>query len=138
MNDIEHVESQSLPGYGIVKVYFQPAVDISAAQAQVTSISQTILKQLPQGVTPPQILVYNASSVPIIQLALSSETLSQTDLNDLAQNFIRPALATVPGAQLPYAYGGAGRQVQIDLDQRALHAHNLSAADVGAALAGRT
>jgi multidrug efflux pump subunit AcrB len=135
VNDIEHFESQSLPGVGVVKVYFQPTVDISAAQAQVTSISQTVLKQLPQGVTPPIILVYNASSVPIIQLALSSDTLSQTQLNDLAQNFIRPQLTTVPGAQLPFAYGGAIRQVQIDLNQSALRAHNLSAADVGAALA---
>ncbi len=108
VNDIEHIESQSLPGYGIVKIFFQPNVNITAAQAQVTSISQTILKQLPPGVTPPIMLVYNASSVPIIQLALSSDSLSQTELNDLAQNFIRPALATVPGAQLPYPYGGCG------------------------------
>ncbi len=135
VNDIEHIESQSLPGVGVVKIYFQPNVNISAAQAQVTSISQTILKQLPPGVTPPIILVYNASSVPIIQLALSSDKLSQTELFDLAQNFIRPQLTTVPGAQIPYPYGGATRQVQIDLDQRALHAHNLSANDVGAALA---
>jgi multidrug efflux pump subunit AcrB len=135
VNDIEHVESQSLPGYGIVKIYFQPSVDISAAQAQVTAISQTILKQLPPGVTPPLVMVYNASSVPIIQLALSSDKLSQTQLFDLALNFIRPQLTTVAGAQLPYPYGGASRQVQIDLDQNALHAHNLSANDVGAALA---
>src|SRR5271156_1812964 len=135
VNDIEHIESTSLPGLGIVKVYFQPNVDISAAQAQVTSISQTVLKQMPPGVTPPIILVYNASSVPIIQLALSSDSLSQTELNDLAQNFIRPQLATVAGAQLPYPYGGSTRQVQIDLDQHALHAHNLSANDVGNALA---
>ncbi|MGA2043249.1 MAG: efflux RND transporter permease subunit [Roseiarcus sp.] len=135
VNDIEHIESQSLPGNGIVKIYFQPNVDISAAQAQVASISQTMLKQLPQGVTPPLIIVYDASSVPIIQLALSSDRLSQTELFDLAQNFIRLALATVPGAQLPYAYGGATRQVQIDLDQKALHAHDLSATDVGNALA---
>ena len=92
VNDIEHIESQSLPGVGVVKIYFQPNVNISAAQAQVTSISQTVLKQMPPGVTPPIILVYNASSVPIIQLALSSDTLSQTELFDLAQNFIRPAL----------------------------------------------
>ena len=135
VNDIEHIESQSVPGYGIVKIYFQPTVDVSAAQAQVVSISQTILKQLPQGVTPPQMVVYNASSVPIIQLALSSDALSQTALNDLALNFIRPQLATIPGAQLPYPYGGAARQVQIDLNQGALHAHGLSANDVGAALA---
>jgi multidrug efflux pump subunit AcrB len=135
VNDIEHVESQSLPGFGIVKIYFQTNVDINAAQAQVTSISQTILKQMPAGVTPPLMLVYNASSVPIIQLALSSTTLSQTALNDIAQNFVRPALATVPGAQLPYAFGGMARQVQIDLDQKALQAHGLSANDVGQALA---
>ena len=135
VNDIEHIESQSVPGYGIVKIYFQPNVDITAAQAQVTAISQTQLKQLPPGITPPLMLAYNASSVPIIQLALSSDTLSQSALNDLAQNFIRPQLTTIPGAQLPYAYGGAARQVQIDLDQSALHAHGLSAADVGAALA---
>ncbi len=135
VNDIEHVESQSLPGIGVVKIYFQTNVDINAAQAQVTSISQTILKSMPAGITPPLMLVYNASSVPIIQLALSSDTLSQSALNDLALNFIRPQLATVPGAQLPYPYGGVTRQVQIDLDQRALHAHSLSATDVGAALA---
>src|ERR1700729_3968432 len=135
VNDIEHIESQSLPGYGIVKVFFQPTVNISAAEAQVTSISQTVLKQLPLGITPPFLLVYDASSVPIIQLALSSDTLSQTALNDLASNFIRPALATIPGAQLPNAYGGAARQVQIDLDQNALRAHSLSATDIGNALA---
>jgi multidrug efflux pump subunit AcrB len=135
VNDIEHVESQSVPGYGIVKIFFQPNVDITAAQAQVTSISQTQLKQLPPGITPPLMLAYNASSVPIIQLALSSDVLSTTALNDLAQNFIRPQISTIPGAQTPYAYGGAARQVQIDLDQSALQAHNLSATDVGAALA---
>jgi multidrug efflux pump subunit AcrB len=135
VNDVEHIESQSLPGVGVVKVFFQPNVDISAAQAQVASMSQTVLKQMPAGVTPPNILIYNASSVPIIQLALSSDKFSQTQLNDLAQNFIRPQLTTVAGAQIPYAYGGAARQVQVDLDQHALHAHNLSASDVGAALA---
>ncbi len=135
VNDIEHIESQSLPGIGVVKIFFQPNVNFSAAQTQVTSISQTILKQMPPGVTPPQILAYSASSVPIIQLALSSDTLSQIELFDLAQNFIRPALVTVPGAQLPYPFGGAVRQVQIDLDENALNAHGLSANDVGNALA---
>ena len=137
VNDIEHIEAQSLPGVGIVKVFFQPGVNISAAQAQVTAISQTVLKQMPNGITPPIILVYNASSVPIIQLALSSDNLSQTQLNDLAQNFIRPQLTTVAGAQIPYPYGGSTRQLQVDLDQHALHAHNLSAADVGNALAAQ-
>ena len=135
VNDIEHIESQSVPGYGIVKIYFQPSVNIAAAQSQVVSISQTILKQLPAGVTPPQMVVYNASSVPIIQLAMSSATLSETALQDLAVNFVRPALATIRGAQLPYPYGGKVKQVQIDLDQSALRAHGISAADVGAALA---
>ncbi len=135
VNDIEHIESQSLSGVGVVKVFFQPGVNINAAEAQVTAVSQTILKSMPAGITPPLMLVYNASSVPIIQLALSSETLSQSALNDLALNFIRPQLATVAGAQLPYPYGGTTRQVQIDLDQRSLQAHNLSATDVGAALA---
>src|ERR1700734_1829861 len=97
VNDIEHIESQSLPGLGIVKIYFQPTVDISAAQAQVTSISQTVLKQLPAGITPPFLLVYDAGSVPIIQLALSSDTLSQTALNDLSANFISPPLPPIPG-----------------------------------------
>ncbi len=135
VNDIEHIESQSVPGYGIVKIYFQPSVNIAAAQTQVVSISQTILKQLPAGITPPQMIVYNASSVPIIQLALSSLTLSETALQDLAQNFVRPALSTIPGAQLPSVYGGKVRQVQIDLDQNALRAHGISANDVGNALA---
>ncbi|VFU08566.1 efflux RND transporter permease subunit [Methylocella tundrae] len=135
VNDIEHTESQSFPTYGVVKIYFQPTVNINAAQAQVTAISQTILKQLPAGINPPQILVYNASSVPIIQLTLSSDTVSQTKLNDYAANFIRPALAVIPGAQMPSPYGGMARQVQIDLDQSALHSHGLSAKDVVNALA---
>jgi len=135
VNDIQHIEAQSLPGIGVVKVFFQPNVNIGAAQSQVTAISQTVLKQMPAGVTPPIVLAYNASSVPIIQLALSSDSLSQSQLFDFAQNFIRPRLTSVPGAQIPYAYGGAPRQLQVDLDQHALRAHNLSASDVGAALA---
>src|ERR1700744_300708 len=115
VNDIEHIEPQSLPGYGVVKVFFQPTVNISAAEAQVTSISQTVLKQLPPGVTPPFLLVYDASSVPIIQLAWTSDTPSQTALNDLTGNFIRPGRTTIPGGRLPNPYGGGARQVQIDL-----------------------
>jgi multidrug efflux pump subunit AcrB len=130
VNDIEHIESQSVAGYGILKIFFQPQVQIAAAQAQVVSISQTILKQLPAGVTPPQLVVFNASSVPILQLALSSPTASQTELNDIATNFIRPPLTTVPGAALPFPYGGKVRQVQVDLDQHALHSYGLSAQDV--------
>jgi multidrug efflux pump subunit AcrB len=134
VNDIEHIESQSVSGYGVLKIYFQPRVNIASATAQVTSISQTILKQLPPGVTPPLLVVFNASSVPILQLALSSPTASQTELNDLASNFVRPPLTNVAGAALPAPYGGIPRQVQIDLDQRALHSYGLSAQDVVNAL----
>jgi multidrug efflux pump subunit AcrB len=134
VNDIEHIESQSVPGYGIVKIFFQPHVDIAAAEAQVTAIAQTQLKQLPPGVTPPLLVIFNASSVPILQLALSSPKASQTELNDLASNFVRPPLTTVAGAALPAPYGGMIRQVQIDLDQRSLHSYGLSALDVVNAL----
>ena len=103
VNDIEHIESQSLPGIGIVKIFFQPGVDIRTATAQVTSISQTVLKQMPPGITPPLILNYNASTVPILQLALSSQQLTEQQLFDAGQNFIRPALASVPGVGDPLA-----------------------------------
>ena len=137
VNDIEHVESESLPGMGIVKIYFQPNVDIRTATAQVTSISQTILKQMPPGATPPLILNYNASTVPILQLATSSRRLSEQQVLDQTQNFMRPALATVPGAAIPYSYGGKVRQVQIDLDPQALQAKGLSAQDVENAIAAQ-
>jgi multidrug efflux pump subunit AcrB len=130
VNDIEHMESQSLPGYGVVKVFFQKNVNISAALAEVTAASQTVLKLLPPGITPPYVLSYNASSVPILQLALSSRTLPDQQLFDLGQNFIRPQLATVAGAAIPSPYGGKVRQVQVDLDPHALQANNLSAVDV--------
>jgi multidrug efflux pump subunit AcrB len=130
VNDIQHIESQSLPGYGVVKIFFQPNVNISAALAQVTAASQTVLKLLPPGITPPYVLSYNASSVPILQLALSSKSVSQTKLFDLAQNFIRPQLATVAGAAIPSPYGGKVRQVQVDLNMNALQAHSLSPQDV--------
>ena len=127
VNDIQHTEGQSLPGIGIVKIYFQPDVDIRTATAQVTSISQTVLKQMPPGVTPPLILNYNASTVPILQLATSSPTLTEQRVLDLTQNFMRPALSAVPGAAIPYSYGGRVRQVQIDLDPQALQSKGLSA-----------
>ena len=130
VDDIEHIESQSLPGYGVVKIFFQKNVDIAAALAQVTAASQTVLKLLPPGITPPYVLSYNASSVPILQLALSSKKLPQMQLFDLGQNFIRPQLATVAGAAVPSPYGGKILQVQIDLDQQAMQAHNVSADDV--------
>jgi multidrug efflux pump subunit AcrB len=130
VGDIEHIESQSLSGYGVVKIFFQKDVDIAAALAQVTAASQTVLKLLPPGITPPYVLSYNASSVPILQLALSSKQLPQMQLFDLGQNFIRPQLATVAGAAVPSPYGGKILQVQVDLDQHAMQAHNVSADDV--------
>src|ERR1700678_1783918 len=130
VGDIEHLESQSLNGYGVVKIFFQKDVDIAAAMAQVTAASQTVLKLLPPGITPPYVLSYNASSVPILQLALSSQTLPQMKLFDLGQNFIRPQLATVQGAAVPSPYGGKILQVQVDLDQQAMQSHGVSAEDV--------
>src|SRR6201997_2459712 len=130
VNGIEHVESQSLSGYGVVKIFFHKGVNIAAALAQVTAVSQTVLKLLPAGITPPYVLSYNASSVPILNLALSSKTLPQDQLFDLGQNFIRPQLATVNGAALPSPYGGKILQAQVDLDQHAMQSHNVSANDV--------
>jgi multidrug efflux pump subunit AcrB len=134
VNDIEHIESQSIPNYGVIKIFFQPTVNINAAQAQVTAMSQTVLKQMPPGITPPLILSFNASSVPVLQLALSSETLSETKLYDYATSFIRPQLTSVPGAAIPLPYGGKVRQVQADLNQQALHSYGISANDVVNAL----
>ena len=135
VDNIEHVESQSVPGMGIVKIYFQPGVDIRTATAQVTSISQTVLKQLPPGITPPLILNYDASTVPVLQVTTSSTTLSQQQVLDLTQNFMRPALSHRSGVAIPFAYGGRVRQVQVDLDPQALQADGLSAQDVQNAIA---
>ena len=134
VNDIEHIESQSIPNYGIIKIFFQPTVNISVALAQVTALSQTNLKQMPAGITPPLILSFNASSVPILQLALSSDTLSETTLFDQATSFIRPQLTSVAGAAVPLPYGGKVRQIQADLNQQALHTYGISANDVVNAL----
>jgi multidrug efflux pump subunit AcrB len=134
VNDIEHIESQSIPNYGIIKIFFQPSVNINAALAEVSAMSQTVLKQMPAGITPPTILSFNAASVPILQLALSSEQLSETILFDQATSFIRPQLASVAGAAIPLPYGGKVRQVQADLNQQALHTYGISANDVVNAL----
>jgi multidrug efflux pump subunit AcrB len=134
VNDIEHIESQSYNGVGVVRIFFQPNVKIDLAIAQVTAISQTLLKLLPPGVTPPLIVKYDASSVPVLQLGLSSKTLSEQELYDLGNNFIRTGLATVPGASLPLPFGGRIRQVMVDLDPDALYAKQLSPADVSNAL----
>ena len=130
VNDIEHIESQSLPRYGVVKVFFQQGVNINAALAETTAASQTVLKYLPQGITPPYVLSFDASSVPVIQLALSSDTLSQEQLQDAGQNFIRPQLAQVAGTAIPSPYGGKILQVQVDINQVKLEAYGLSAEDV--------
>jgi len=137
VNDVEHTESQNVTGTSVVKYFFQPNVNEELAYAQVTGISQTVLRAAPPGTTPPFILAYNASSVPIVQLALSSEKLSEAQLFDLGNNIIRVGLGTVRGASMPYPYGGLQRQVQADLDPDALRATGLSGNDVTAAIASQ-
>ena len=137
VNDVEHTESQNLAGTAVVKYFFQPNVNEELSFAQITGVSQTQLRSSPPGTTPPFILAYNASSVPILQLALSSEKLSEAQLFDLGNNIIRTGLATVQGASMPYPYGGLQRQIQVDLDPDALRAKNLSGNDVTNALAAQ-
>src|SRR6201987_718010 len=137
VNDIEHMEATSYNGLGIIKVFFQPNVDIRIANAQVTAVMQTQLKQLPPNTTPPLILNYNASTVPIIQLALSGSGLSEQQLADIGLNTVRTPLGTVPGAAIPFPYGGKTRQIQIDLDSAAMQARGLSGQDVANSLAAQ-
>jgi multidrug efflux pump subunit AcrB len=137
VNDIEHIEANSYAGVGIVKIFFQPGVNIAVANAQVTAVSQVVEKQMPPGITPPLILNYNAATVPILQLALSGKGLSEQNLFDLGVNWVRPPLVTVPGAGIPYPYGGRQRLVQIDLDSSAMQARGLAAQDVANALAAQ-
>jgi CzcA family heavy metal efflux pump len=137
VNDIEHIEGTSYTGVGIVKVFFQPGTDIRTANAQVTAISQTVLKQMPPNATPPLILNFSASTVPIIQIALSARGMSEQAVFDLAINTVRTPLVTVPGAAIPYPFGGKFRQIQIDLDPAAMQARGLSANDVANALAAQ-
>ncbi|WP_189523521.1 efflux RND transporter permease subunit [Nostoc sp. PA-18-2419] len=130
VGDIEHIESQSLSGVSVVKVFFQPNANIASAVAQITSVSQTILRPLPPGITPPFIIQYNASSVPIIQMSVSSKNLPEQALNDYATNFVRTQLATVQGASVPLPYGGKPRQIMVDIDPQAMLAKGVSAQDV--------
>jgi CzcA family heavy metal efflux pump len=130
VNDIEHIESQSLNGVAVVKLYFRPSANIQTALAQVTAISQTGIRFLPPGTTPPLIIQYSASSVPILQIGLSSKTLPEQQLNDLALNFVRTQLITVEGAAVPYPYGGKSRLVSVDLDTTAMQAKHLTPVDV--------
>ncbi len=130
VGDIEHIESQSIDGRAIIKIFFQPNANINAATAQVTAVSQAVLRTLPRGITPPFLLAYNASSVPILQLALSGEGLSEQQLFDYGVNFIRTRLVTVPGCAIPYPYGGKQRQIVVDLNPVAMQARGLSPVDV--------
>jgi multidrug efflux pump subunit AcrB len=137
VNGIEHIESQSLNGTGLIRVFFQPDANIGSAVAEVTAINQTLLRILPPGTTPPLIIRYSASNVPILQLALESPSLSEQQLYDYGLNFIRTQLATVQGAQVPLPWGGKVRQVMVDLDSTALYAKGLSAADISTALSAQ-
>src|ERR1700727_1210392 len=137
VNDIEHFEANSYNTYGIVKIFFHPTVNIATANAQVTAIAQTLLKQMPPGTTPPLIINYSASSVPIIQLALSGKGLTEQNLADLGMNFVRPRLVTVQGAGIPWPFGGRSPQVMFDLDTAALQSRGLTGLDVASALAAQ-
>ena len=130
VNDIQHIESVALQGRAIEKIYFQPTANLQMAIAQVTAISQQAVRQLPPGTQPPIIIVYTASSVPIVQIGLSSKTIPEQDLNDLSLNFVRTPLTTVKGAAIPYPYGGKSRVIAVDLDTQALQAHGLTPVDV--------
>lgn len=134
VNGIEHLESQSMNGVGVIKVFFQPNVKIEEAVAEITSIQQTILRVLPPNITPPLIIRYSASSVPVLQLAVSSKTLSEQELYDYNLNFVRQQLATVQGASVPLPYGGKPRQIMVDINSEALYAKGLSPNDVTNAL----
>jgi multidrug efflux pump subunit AcrB len=133
VNDIEHTQSESYEGVAVIRVFFQPSVKVELAMSQITAVVQTILRVLPPGTFPPNILKYDASSVPIVQLGLSGEGLSEEDLYDLGLSFIRPRLANVEGASIPLPYGGKVRQVQVDVDPNLMYAKHLSATDVSTA-----
>src|SRR6266852_6277489 len=134
VNNIEHIESQSLDGVGIIKVFFQPTADVATGMAQLTASSQSNTRVLPPGITPPIILRFNATDVPILQIGVGSSTMSQANLNDYVSNFVRTPLATAPGATIPYPYGGAPRLINVDIDLTRLYAKGLSPADVSAAV----
>src|SRR3977135_632280 len=134
VSNIEHLESSSLRNNSVIKLYFQPGADVNAAVAQVTAICQTLIRPLPTGITPPLIMQYNASAVPVLMLSLGSDSLSEQEITDLGNNFIRTQLVTVPGAAVPVPYGGKSRVVNIDLDPDALYARGLSPADISTAV----
>ncbi len=130
VNDVEHIESQSLNGIAVVKIYFQPSANVQTALAQTTAIVQTILRFLPPGTTAPLVAIYSASTVPVIQIGLTSDSLSEQAIFDFGNNFIRTQLATVQGAALPFPYGGKQRQITVDLSSEALQSKGLSPVDI--------
>ena len=130
VSDVEHVESQSLNGIAVIKIFFQPGANIQTSLAQTAAISQTFLRFLPQGTTPPLVIIYSASTVPVIQIGLTSSTMSEQQIFDYGNNFIRTLLASVPGAASPFPYGGKQRLISVDIDFTALQAKNLSAVDI--------
>src|SRR6202795_418551 len=130
VNDVEHIESQSLNGIAVVKIFFQPSANVQTALAQTTAIVQTILRNLPPGTTPPLVAIYSASTVPVIQISLTSDTLSEQTVFDYGNNFIRVQLATVQGAALPFPYGGKQRVISVDLDPTLLQSKGLSPVDI--------
>src|SRR6266853_26657 len=134
INDIEHIESQSLDGVGVIRIYFQPGAKVAEAEAQVTATCQTLLKIMPPGITPPYIVRYSATSVPIVQIAVSSDTLTEQQIFDYCQNFVIQQLGTVQGARVPQPWGGKQRQVMVDLDLDSLYARGLSPNDVSTAI----
>src|SRR5207247_1838301 len=135
VNGIEHIESQSLDGVGVIRIYFQPGSNVGEAEAQVTATCQTLLKLMPPGITPPYIVRYSATSVPILQIAVSSETLTEQQILDYCQNFVIQQLGTVQGARVPQPWGGKQRQVMVYLDLDRLYARGLSPQDINTAIA---
>jgi len=137
VNDVEHIESQSLAGVGVIRIYFQPGANVAEAEAQVTASCQTLLKLMPPGITPPYIVRYSATSVPILQIAVSSDSLTEQQILNYCQNFVIQQLSTVQGARVPNPWGGKQRQVMVDLDPDALFAHGLSPSDVSTAISNQ-
>src|SRR5882724_1399880 len=134
VNDIEHIESQSLDGVGVIRIYFQPGAKIAEGEAQVTATCQTLLKLMPPGITPPYIVRYSATSVPIVQIAVSSDTLTEQQILDYCSNFVIQQLGTVQGARVPQPWGGKQRQSMVYLDPDAMYSYGLSPSDVSAAI----
>src|SRR5258707_2826689 len=134
VNDIEHIESQSIDGVGVIRIYFQPGAQIAEAEAQVTATCQTLLKLMPPGITPPYIVRYSATSVPVVQISVSSDTLTEQQILDYCQNFVIQQLGTVQGARVPNPWGGKQRQLMVYLDPEAMYARGVSPNDVATAI----